>query len=142
MSLHGKIFDDKCDKEERYERIVDSVENIKSKVKEGKDNMEHGWEEMKDRIKKKWDRFSSDDLNSIGGDMAKVIRLLQDRYGYAKDQAEEEYNEFKDSFNVALGEVKHNKIFGSTMLVVLGSVLAFTSLMTVMYMRKFHASKK
>lgn len=147
MSAQGKLLENKIEKaDERYDRMAEGASNIKSKVKdgvkEGKEAVEQGWEDIKDKVKKKWNKLSSDDLDSIGGDVAKVVHILQDKYGYAKDKAEEEYKEFKNSFDKTVKNVKHNKIFGSAVLLALGGALAITSLISLLYMRRSHPVKR
>jgi len=52
------------------------------------------WKEMKGKVKEQWGNLTDDDLDRIEGRSDQVIGLLQQRYGYAKDKAEEEYNRF------------------------------------------------
>ncbi len=52
------------------------------------------WKEMKGDVKAKWGKLTDDDLKQIEGNQDKLLGILQQRYGYSKDQAEKEYNEF------------------------------------------------
>jgi len=52
------------------------------------------WKEMKGKVKEQWGNLTDDDLDRIEGRSDQVIGLLQQRYGYTKDRAEEEYNRF------------------------------------------------
>ena len=52
------------------------------------------WKEMKGKVKEQWGNLTDDDLDRIEGRSDQVIGLLQQRYGYARDRAEEEYNRF------------------------------------------------
>ncbi len=52
------------------------------------------WKEIKGGVKQKWGKLTDDDLTQIEGHEDKLLGLLQKRYGYSKDQAEKEYNEF------------------------------------------------
>lgn len=52
------------------------------------------WKEMKGKVKEQWGNLTDDDLDRIEGRSDQMIGLLQQRYGYAKDKAEEEYNRF------------------------------------------------
>lgn len=52
------------------------------------------WTEMKGKVKEQWGKLTDDDLDKIEGRSDQMIGLLQQRYGYAKDKAEEEYNRF------------------------------------------------
>ena len=52
------------------------------------------WHEIKGGIKEKWGKFTDDDLTQIEGSSEKLMGLLQKRYGYTKEQAEQEFNDF------------------------------------------------
>jgi len=40
---------------------------------------------------KVWGKLTDDDLEKVGGKFDKLIGLLQEKYGYTQQQAEEEY---------------------------------------------------
>ncbi|MDO8739214.1 CsbD family protein [Candidatus Deferrimicrobium sp.] len=52
------------------------------------------WKEIKGGIKEKWGKLTDDDLTAGEGNQEKLLGLLQQKYGYAKDKAEQEYNDF------------------------------------------------
>jgi uncharacterized protein YjbJ (UPF0337 family) len=52
------------------------------------------WKEIKGGVKEKWGKLTDDDLTQVEGNSEKLLGLLQQRYGYAKDKAEQEYNDF------------------------------------------------
>ncbi|MGD1075643.1 MAG: CsbD family protein [Thermodesulfovibrionales bacterium] len=52
------------------------------------------WKEIKGEVKAKWGKLTDDDLTEIEGHEDKLVGLLQQRYGYAKDKAEQEYKDF------------------------------------------------
>jgi uncharacterized protein YjbJ (UPF0337 family) len=54
--------------------------------------------EMKGKVKEQWGKLTDDDLDKIEGRSDQMIGLLQQRYGYAREKAEEEYNRFTSSF--------------------------------------------
>ena len=56
------------------------------------------WKEMKGKVKEQWGKLTDDDLDKIEGRSDQMIGLLQQRYGYAREKAEEEYNRFTSSF--------------------------------------------
>lgn len=58
------------------------------------DVMKGNWHEMKGAVKERWGKLTDDDLTVISGHSEKLLGVLQTRYGYAKDKAEAEYNEF------------------------------------------------
>ena len=55
------------------------------------------WHEMRGSVKTKWGKLTDDDLTAISGQTEKLLGLLQTRYGYAKEKAEEEYKTFVSS---------------------------------------------
>jgi uncharacterized protein YjbJ (UPF0337 family) len=55
------------------------------------------WSEFKGEAKKKWGKLTDDDLMVISGQKEKLVGVLQTRYGYAKEKAEEEYKSFLGS---------------------------------------------
>jgi len=52
------------------------------------------WKEIKGEIKEKWGKLTDDDLTQIEGKEEQLVGLLQKRYGYAKEKAEQEYKGF------------------------------------------------
>jgi uncharacterized protein YjbJ (UPF0337 family) len=64
------------------------------------DVLEGKWKEIKGGIKEKWGKLTDDDLTEIGGKKDKLLGRLQQVYGYSKDRAEQEYNEFIVRFKV------------------------------------------
>jgi len=54
------------------------------------------WAEMKGEVKKKWGKITDDDLMVISGEKEKLVGILQTKYGYAKEKADNEYKEFID----------------------------------------------
>lgn len=52
------------------------------------------WHELKGGVKEKWGKLTDDDLTTVEGKSEKLMGLLQTKYGYTKDKAEEEYTSF------------------------------------------------
>jgi uncharacterized protein YjbJ (UPF0337 family) len=50
------------------------------------------WMQMKGEVRRQWGKLTDDDVSQIEGSSEKLIGKLQERYGYARDQAEREYN--------------------------------------------------
>ena len=48
------------------------------------------WNQVKGEIKKQWGKLTDDDFAQINGERDKLVGRIQERYGYAKDQAERE----------------------------------------------------
>jgi len=64
-----------------------------------KDVMQGKWREMKGTVKEQWGKLTDDDLDKIEGKSDQLLGLLQQRYGYARDKAEEEYKRFTDRWS-------------------------------------------
>ena len=58
------------------------------------DWMEGNWNIAKGKVKEKWGKLTDDDLDVIRGKRDQLIGALQKRYGYAREQAEREADEF------------------------------------------------
>lgn len=56
------------------------------------DVFEGKWKEMRGQIKEWWGKLTDDDLEQVGGKADQLIGLLQQKYGYTKEHAEEEFN--------------------------------------------------
>jgi uncharacterized protein YjbJ (UPF0337 family) len=54
------------------------------------DRVEGNWTEFKGKVQQKWGKLTSDDLEIVKGKRNELSGRLQQRYGYAKDQAERE----------------------------------------------------
>ena len=56
-----------------------------------KDILQGKRRELRGLVKEQWGRLTDDDLDRIEGQAERLIGLLQQRYGYAKEKAEQEY---------------------------------------------------
>jgi uncharacterized protein YjbJ (UPF0337 family) len=52
------------------------------------------WNQLRGDIKTRWGKLTDDDLTQIQGHSEKMIGKLQERYGYKREQAEKELNDF------------------------------------------------
>ncbi len=52
------------------------------------------WKQMTGRVKEKWGKLTDDELTTIAGKRDQLAGLLQQRYGYAKELAEKQLDEF------------------------------------------------
>jgi len=50
------------------------------------------WQQLKGEAKVQWGRLTDDDLDQVEGNAEKLIGKVQERYGYARDRAEQEVN--------------------------------------------------
>lgn len=56
------------------------------------DIIKGNWKQLKGEAQKQWGKLTNDDLDVINGEKEKFVGKLQERYGYAKDKAQEEYD--------------------------------------------------
>jgi uncharacterized protein YjbJ (UPF0337 family) len=52
------------------------------------------WHQLKGDVKTKWGRLTDDDLGVVNGDVEKLVGRIQERYGYARDDAKREVDAF------------------------------------------------
>jgi uncharacterized protein YjbJ (UPF0337 family) len=57
-----------------------------------KDIFEGKWKEMRGQVKEWWGKLTDDELNQAGGKAEQLIGLLQQKYGYTREHAEQEFN--------------------------------------------------
>ncbi|MEY8713444.1 hypothetical protein A9B99_21080 [Mangrovibacter phragmitis] len=48
------------------------------------------WKIIKGKVKEEWGKLTDDDLDVIEGKRDQLVGRIQERYGYAKERAEEE----------------------------------------------------
>lgn len=58
------------------------------------DQVEGKWKQMTGKVKEKWGKLTDNELTTIAGKRDQLAGILQKRYGYAKEQAEKEIDEF------------------------------------------------
>ena len=52
------------------------------------------WKQVKGKVKQQWGRLTDDDLERISGQRDEVVGLIQERYGWEKERAEMELDQF------------------------------------------------
>ena len=57
-----------------------------------KDISEGNWKEMRGQVKEWWGKLTDDDLEQAAGNGEQIVGLLQQKYGYTRQHAEEEFN--------------------------------------------------
>jgi uncharacterized protein YjbJ (UPF0337 family) len=57
------------------------------------------WEQLKGKVKEKWGELTDDDLKKIDGKKDQLIGKLQAKYGYTKEVAEQQYEDFENTSN-------------------------------------------
>jgi uncharacterized protein YjbJ (UPF0337 family) len=77
------------------------IQKVQGGLRVNKDIFEGKWKEMRGQVKEWWGKLTDDDLERAGGKADQLIGLLQQKYGYTRERAEQE-------FNRRLAEVKEN----------------------------------
>jgi len=52
------------------------------------------WKQFTGKVKEKWGKLTDDDLTVVAGHRDQMLGILQKRYGFAKEKAEQELDEF------------------------------------------------
>ena len=61
------------------------------------DQLEGKWKQMKGSIRQQWGKLTDDDLEVIAGKRDRLIGMVQERYGYAKEEAQRRADEWVSS---------------------------------------------
>jgi uncharacterized protein YjbJ (UPF0337 family) len=77
------------------------------------------WKQMRGDLKTWWGKLTDDDFDRIGGQKDKLVGLIQERYGYTREQAEQEIErrlqEYSDKTGGAVGRMSVKaREFGAT----------------------------
>jgi uncharacterized protein YjbJ (UPF0337 family) len=73
----------------RMQQVLPEVTQMNS------DQMEGQWKQMKGKMKEKWGKLTDSDWDQIAGKRDQFLGKLQERYGYSKEQADRELNEWE-----------------------------------------------
>jgi uncharacterized protein YjbJ (UPF0337 family) len=65
------------------------------------DILQGNWKQLKGNVKEWWGDLTDDDITMIDGKRDKLVGALQERYGYAKERAENEVNRRLDEYQRA-----------------------------------------
>jgi Uncharacterized protein conserved in bacteria len=52
------------------------------------------WLQVRGEVKRQWGKLTDDDITQIDGDTEKLVGKLQERYGYNRQQALQEFDRF------------------------------------------------
>jgi uncharacterized protein YjbJ (UPF0337 family) len=76
------------------------------------DEIERNWAGLKGEVKHQWSKLTDEDVEFVKGKYAELLGLLQERYGHAKEQAEQEINDWAKRIKVdivaALTALRHD----------------------------------
>jgi uncharacterized protein YjbJ (UPF0337 family) len=58
------------------------------------DIMKGKWRQLKGELKSQWGKLTDDDVDRMEGNAEKLIGKVQERYGYQREQAKREVDDF------------------------------------------------
>lgn len=61
-----------------------------------KDIFKGQWEEVKGKLRQVWGKLTDDDLQELKGNQEEIFGKLQKHYGYTKEEAKKEVEDFLD----------------------------------------------
>jgi uncharacterized protein YjbJ (UPF0337 family) len=68
-----------------FTNLIHKENKMNDDVFEGK------WKQIRGQAKIWWGRLTDDDLDKVNGKYEQLLGLLQEKYGYTREQAEAEY---------------------------------------------------
>ena len=60
------------------------------------DKLEGNWKQLTGEIKSQWGKLTDDQIAQAEGNSEKLIGLIQENYGVARDEAEKQYKEWEN----------------------------------------------
>lgn len=63
------------------------------------DRVEGNWMQFKGKVKEQWGKLTDDQLDQIEGRRDRLVGVLQEQYGLAKDQAEKDVDKWYTGLN-------------------------------------------
>jgi uncharacterized protein YjbJ (UPF0337 family) len=64
-----------------------------------RDILEGQWKQIKGRVKQQWGRLTDDELEQMKGSYDELAGLIQERYGYSREEAMNELDMFLDNYD-------------------------------------------
>jgi CBS domain-containing protein len=80
-------------------RLHDSATTGDIVAEISKPSFPQSWDEFKNELQKRWDLLTENDLEGVFGDRESLITRLQEKYSMAREEAEQEVNQFWEKLN-------------------------------------------
>lgn len=64
------------------------------------DQIQGNWKKFEGQVKEKWGKLTNDDLTAISGKHERLLGKLQHAYGYGKDIAKKEIDDFLHAISI------------------------------------------
>jgi uncharacterized protein YjbJ (UPF0337 family) len=65
------------------------------------DQVKGMWHQWKGEAKVQWGKLTDDDLTRVEGNAEKLVGVVQERYGYARERAQQEVDSFLRDYEEA-----------------------------------------
>lgn len=62
-----------------------------------KEILEGNWNQIKGEVQKRWGKLTNDNLDQINGNRTKLLGIIQESYGVAKEEAEKQVKDWEKS---------------------------------------------
>ena len=62
-----------------------------------RDILEGKWKQLRGRIHERWGRITNDELDQVEGNGDRLVGIIQERYGLARDEAERQLDSLVSS---------------------------------------------
>jgi uncharacterized protein YjbJ (UPF0337 family) len=73
---------------------IDEMQNKRGARQMNRDQLAGKWKQFRGRVKERWGKLTDDDLDTINGRSEQFVGVLQERYGIAKEAAENGIKDF------------------------------------------------
>ena len=60
------------------------------------------WLQLKGSIREQWGQLTDDDVDRVEGNAERLAGMIQERYGYAKEKAEDEVDAFLTRYGATI----------------------------------------
>lgn len=57
------------------------------------------WLQLRGSVQKQWGKLTDDDLDQVNGDMTRLSGIVQERYGYTREEAQSVVDKFVHDFD-------------------------------------------
>jgi len=88
---------------ERRHNLGQLIKINSGKFRLNEDVFKGKWKELRGQVKEWWGKLTDDELEQAGGIADQIVGLLQQKYGYTREHAVEEFNqrikEVKETLN-------------------------------------------
>ncbi len=92
---------------------MENMENRTERPMENRDTLAGQWKQLRGTLKSWWGKLTDDDLERIGGYKERLIGMLQEKYGYARDMAQREVERRLREYNESHPQMHQSATSGS-----------------------------